>query len=67
MPIEVKEAFETIRNYDIAKGKAEGKAEGELLATIRLFRKGLISEEVALSNLGLSKEEFDQKVKELNI
>ena len=63
MPIEVKEAFETIRNYDIAKGKAEG----ELLATIRLFRKGLISEEVALGNLGLSKEEFDQKVKELNI
>ena len=59
MPTEVREAFEKIRDYDIAKG--------ELLATIKLFRKGLISEEVALSNLGLSKEEFDQKIKELNI
>ena len=67
MPTEVREAFEKIRDYDIAKGRAEGKVEGELLATIRLFRKGLISEEVALSNLELSKEEFDQKVKELSI
>ena len=36
-------------------------------AIVKLLRQGLISEEVALSNLELSKEELDKKIKELNI
>ena len=63
MPVEVQKAFEEIRNSDIA----DGIAIGQLKAIVKLLRQGLISEEVALSNLELSKEELDKKIKELNI
>lgn len=67
MPKEVEEAFADIRNYDMAKGRAEGKAEGRIETYITLLKQGLISEEVALSNLKLSKEELENKIKELQI
>ena len=63
MPKEVEEAFADIRNYDMAKGRAEGRIE----TYITLLKQGLISEEVALSNLKLSKEELENKIKELQI
>ena len=63
MPVEVQKAFEEIRNSDIA----DGIAIGQLKAIVKLLRQGLISEEVALSNLELSKEELNKKIKELNI
>lgn len=75
MPVEVEKAFKEIKDSEradgIAIGKAEGKIEGMMLgqlkAIVKLLRQGLISEEVALSNLELSKEELDKKIKELNI
>ena len=67
MPLEVQKAFEEIRNSDLAEGRAEGMILGKIKAIVGLLKKGLISEEVALSSLELSKEELDQKIKELNI
>lgn len=63
MPKEVEEAFADIKNYE----RAEGKAEGQIETYVTLMRQGLISEEVALSNLKLSKEELENKMKELQI
>lgn len=67
MPIEVEKAFKEIKDSERADGIAIGKAEGKFEAIVKLLRQGLISEEVALSNLELSKEELDKKIKELNI
>ena len=71
MPTEVREAFDVIMTSERAEGRAEGKAEGITLgrikAIIELLKKGLISEDVALSSLGLSKEELDRKIEELKI
>ena len=74
MPVEVKEAIEDLRAESMAKGMhegmqkgiAKGMQKGELKAILKLLNQGLISEEVALSSLGLSKAELDQKIKELN-
>ncbi len=70
MPVEVREAIEDIRAESMAKGiqkgMAKGMREGKLKTIIELLNQGLISEEVALSSLGLSKAELDQKIKELN-
>ena len=63
MPKEVEEAFADIKNYERAEGKAEGKIE----TYVTLVKQGLISEKVALSNLKLSKEELENKIKELQI
>ena len=59
MPKEVEEAFADIREYDRKEGKIEG--------VLSLLKQGLISEEVAFSNLELSKEEFESRKKEYNI
>jgi hypothetical protein len=62
MPVEVREAIEDLR----AESMAKGIQKGELNAILKLLNQGLISEKVALSSLGLSKAELDQKIKELN-
>ena len=71
MPVEVREAIEDLRAESMAKGMQkgmqEGIREGEQKAILKLLNQGLISEEVALSSLKLSKAELDQKIKELNL
>ena len=75
MPVEVREAIEDLRAESMAKGMhegmqkgmAKGMQEGKIKTIIELLNQGLISEEVALSNLKLSKAELDQKIKELNL
>ena len=62
MPVEVREAIEDLKAESMAKGMQEGKIK----TIIELLNQGLISEEVALSSLKLSKAELDQKIKELN-
>ena len=63
MPVEVREAIEDLK----AESMAKGMQKGELKAILKLLNQGLISEEVALSSLKLSKAELDQKIKELNL
>ena len=83
MPGEVKEAMDRIRSYERSEGKAEGiaegkaeekaegmaegKAKGKAEIIFRLFKQGIISEQVALSNLEISKEEFNKKLSESKI
>lgn len=71
MPVEVKEAMDRIRSYERSEGKAEGMAEGKAKGKaeiiFRLFKQGIISEQVALSNLEISKEEFNKKLSESKI
>ena len=67
MPVEVREAIEDLKAESMAKGMHEGMQKGELKAILKLLNQGLISEEVALSSLKLSKAELDQKIKELNL
>ena len=79
MPVEVREAIEDLKAESMAKGMAKGMhegiqkgivkgmQEGKIKTIIELLNQGLISEEVALSSLKLSKAELDQKIKELNL
>ena len=71
MPVEVKEAMDRIRSYERSEGKAEGiaegKAKGKAEIIFRLFKQGIISEQVALSNLEISKEKFNKKLSESKI
>ena len=39
-------------------GKVEGKVEGEIFAFVKMFKQGLISEEVVMNNLNITKEEL---------
>lgn len=55
MPVEVERAIEGLRE------------EGEIKAYVNLLREGLISEEVVLNKLNISKEELNKKIKELGI
>ena len=48
------------------EGRAEGKLEGRINAFISMLQQGLISEEVVMSNLKLSKEELRNKIKEFD-
>ena len=50
-----------------ASGEKRGKIDGELKAFVNMLRQGLISEEVVLNNLKISKEELDSKIKEYAI
>ena len=59
MPVEVERAMEGL--------KEEYRQEGELKILISLLRQGIISEEVVLKNLNISKEELEKKIKELAI
>ena len=49
------------------EGKQEGRLEGESNTFIKLFKQGIISEDVVLNNLRITKEEFDKRVKDFNI
>ena len=53
MPVEVEKAMEELKN----EYRLEGKLEGELKAFVNMLRQGLISEEVVLDNLKISKQE----------
>ena len=59
MPVEVERALEEL--------KKEYRLEGKLEAFVNLLRQGLISEEVVLDNLKISKEELEKKIKEYAI
>ena len=59
MPAEVEKAIEGLRE--------EGRLEGALKTYVNLLQEGLISEEVVLSKLNISKEELNEKMKELAI
>ena len=59
MPVEVERAIEGLRE--------EGELKGELKTFVSLMRQGIISEEVVLKNLNISKEELEKKIKELAI
>ena len=59
MPVEVERAIEGLRE--------EGRLEGELKTFVSLLQQGIISEEVVLKNLNISKEELEKKIKELAI
>ena len=63
MPVEVREAIEGLKAESMAKGMQKGKIK----TIIELLNQCLISEEVALSSLKLSKAELDQKINELNL
>ena len=63
MPAEVERALEELKE----EYRQEGKAIGEIKTFVNLLRQGLISEEVVLSNLKISKEELESKIKELAI
>ena len=71
MPVEVERALEDLKEECRLEGRQEGRQEGEIKGEIKtyvnLWRKGLISEEVVISNLNISKEELDKKIKELAI
>ena len=79
MPVEVERAIEGLKEEGRQEGRQEGRLEGrqegrlegrlegELKAFVSLLRQGLISEEVALNNLNISKEELDEKIKEYAI
>ena len=59
MPVEVERAMEGL--------KEEGRQEGELKTFVSLLRQGIISEEVVLKNLNISKEELEKKIREFAI
>ena len=59
MPVEVERAIEGL--------KEEGRLEGELRAFVTLLREGIISEELVLSKLNISKEELEKRIKEYAI
>ena len=59
MPVEVERAMEGL--------KEEYRLEGELKAFVSLLRQGIISEEVVLKNLNISKEELENKIREFAI
>ena len=60
MPKEVKEAFEEMRQENIAEGVAEGKKQTFIL----LFNQGVIGEDVVIKNLNITKDEFATLLKE---
>ena len=49
------------------EGKQEGRLEGESNTFIKLFKQGIISEDVVLNNLKITKEELDERIKDFNI
>ena len=55
MPVEVERAIEGL------------KEETRIETFVSLLRQGIISEEVVLKNLNISKEELEKKIKELAI
>lgn len=59
MPVEVERALEGL--------KEECRLEGEIKTYVNLLQEGLISEEVVLNKLNISKEELNKKIKELGI
>ena len=83
MPVEVEKAIEELREEGRLEGRQEGRQEGrlegrqegrlegriegELKTFVSLMRQGLISEEVVLKNLNISKEELEKKIKEFAI
>ena len=67
MPVEVERALEGLKEECRLEGRIEGRQEGKIQTYVNLWRKGLISEEVVISNLNISKEELDKKIKELAI
>ena len=48
-------------------GVEDGRKEGQIATYFKLINHGLIKEEVALNDLNLSKDEFDNKVRELGM
>ena len=75
MPVEVERALEGLKEEcrleGRIEGRQEGRQEGRLEGSIKTFanllQEGLISEEVVLRKLNISKEELDKKIKELAI
>ena len=67
MPIEVEKAMNELKNEYRLEGELEGELKGKLEAFVNLLRQGLISEEVVLDNLKISKEELESKIKEYAI
>ncbi len=63
MPVEVERALEGLKE----EYRIEGRQEGSLRTYISLLQEGLISEEVVLNKLNISKEELNKKIKELGI
>ena len=63
MPVEVERAIEGLRQ----EGEIKGELKGKLKAFMSLLQQGIISEEVVLKNLNISKEELEKKIKELAI
>ena len=53
-----KEMYNDGKAEGIAVGKAEGIAVGKEETYVLLFKQGLISEEIVLSNLNITKEEL---------
>ena len=60
MPVEVEKAIEGLKE----EGRLEGEIKGEIKTYVNLMRKGLISEEVVISNLNISKEELQKRLKD---
>ena len=63
MPVEVERAIEGLKE----EGRLEGELKGKLKAFVSLLRERIISEELVLSKLNISKEELEEKIKELAI
>ena len=62
-----KEMYNDGKTEGIAVGKAEGiavgKVEVETFAFVKMFKQGLISEEVVMSNLNITKEALEKILK----
>ena len=67
MPVEVERALEGLKEECRLEGRQEGRLEGSIKTFANLLQEGLISEEVVLRKLNISKEELDKKIKELAI
>ena len=67
MPVEVERAIEGFKEEGRLEGEIKGELKGKLKAFVSLLRQGIISEEVVLKNLNISKEELEKRIKELAI
>ncbi len=48
-----------------ARGRAEGEARGDFKATVRYYRRGMLTAGDAASDLGMSVDEFLEKAEQL--
>ena len=51
----------------LERGREEGREEGQFIAYLDLVNDGIISIETAASKLGISIEDFEEKMNQMNV